>query len=153
MTIKNKDVVKVELLKYWPPPLSKKVFDSKDELLAVGKFVIIKTCIVYCGCVHTDDGVIVATGRAWRKKKLRWGGEGSLWLAELVLDGFGLAAALGAWHADNLALWRCVVMASQHTVREVPTPGTPTPSPLRGFVFQAACHTCFTYYGNIIGLV
>lgn len=54
-----------------------------------------------------------------------------------MLDGFGLAAALGAWHADSLALWRCVVMASQHTVRDVPTPGTPTPSPLRGFVFQA----------------
>lgn len=46
LTIKNKGVVKVELLNYWPPPLCKKVFDSKDELLAVGKFVIIKTCIV-----------------------------------------------------------------------------------------------------------
>lgn len=44
------------------------------------------------------------------------------------------SGGLACWQP---ALWRCVVMASQHTVREVPTPGTPTPSPLRGFVFQA----------------
>ena len=103
-------------------------------------------------CAGTDEGVVVATGRAWMKKG--WKG-GSLWLAELVPAGLAWQLLSGP---GTVTAWHCGAVLSGPTSRllgrqQRQAHQTQNSFTRAGFVFQPACHTCVTCYGNIVGLV